>query len=568
MIYSINKEHPTRHFYWDKEYDYTIKKNPHSPRCVDVENGETAPLICAKDVYFLGWGIFATMERNYEFELHDYDGSALISAARKAEIYEEEGKKGWKDSDGNIVIPALFSQLEVGRDWVFLKRENNDCCLVNRYGGYSQWNAVIHARPEGNFFIRDGKMGWIRDGEVILAAEYDNIVKWYGYDVYAVEQGGCRFYVDGFAKEVFVDSEENYEPCSHDHDNITIQELTDETGGNVVRKENGMKVKAHTCSVQEAISQMKNAKVKALTSEELELVQDDCSYEYSAYKVSSNGNDRVKDCLDKLFRDLGAGSNTWHYLILVASGKEYPLLANELREIRRHFQGMTKCPPISVKIAIDQDESISDNSLTISMITHYYDGGPCFGGPKTLTDFWIEGDVDSFCRRVRYLARRSKGEELPEQARVFLYNLHMRNREPWKSSKPMLDYFAEHFSIAECGGNEFVGMLDGALGVYLANISSEAYYAHLLKWGLEHGLNPNIVEDGDTVLDRLNRTISEVSECTDPEELRRIGKIKMNYVRKTRELVLAYGGKTKVQLLSEEPEDADFQAELKLLRML
>ena len=570
MIYSINKEHPTRHFFRGTEYDYKVRACSFNPQMMEIYNGETCPISPVKNAYFLGWGIFTTDDSG-NIGFHDFDGKAFISAAKKAKIYNEAGKSGWKAHNGDIVLPALFDQVEVGRDFVFLL-QGEHCTQVNE-SGYSRWYAQ-HNSEEGDFIVENGKKGWKRLGKVVFPPMFDNIKKWYGFDVYATENDGLVRYLDESGNEVLKDDNmrdiHHFWPVTNSKHMITCMQLVSEVGPNVVRNEGNL-IKVSRMSneaIHEEFSRFHDGMIP-FSDSMLELYDNDFSYEFHAFRAYSSGNNRVNRCLDQ-FAVLPVYSNSWHYVLSVRVAPGNDLSAEELRKIRYTFEDL-ESRTLSLQISIVYDKGLPEDAVEMFLISHYNER--CWPASFEM-DFWDDCNTCSLEELKTRLDRlklkieesvkpKYRTEVWEDQINRIIVGMKYNNRRSWAESLRVLEYFKEYGSKYKRNLHWMLDCID-CCSDFMA-YKEILFISRRAIWALKNGAEPNIIKDCQTPLDMVDSGIEFLKRVGDPDK----SKMKLACLEKLRCKMSSLGCLTKEELRERNCEtdvEKEIEAFLDIMR--
>ena len=505
------------------------------------------------------------MEQEYKMPwgtitLHD-DGSYLIvpnfsirvwDYFEGATVFAKDGAFGCM-KEGEVICPPVFDKIEFIKDGetVFLQRGGMYTTFSR--SGSNVMNGSLEKKD--GFFVADGKKGWLRDGKVLIPAVHDEIYKWWGLDVFQVEDGDAVRFFNSAGEEVLtyvreLDAEDIYiSPFSqvmNDGDIFTVLEYPANKAipvSNVILTDGGEKVSINRFSRSELMEELVNpADLLPLRKEDLALFNNDFSYEYSAYRFTVGGEHPV-DRLLELFGQFGVPSNSWNYVIRICTAPGSPVPAMELRALRYYMEAeSTRC--LSKLVAVGEDKALSPGEMSVLVITHYNER--CW--PAHFEFQWIddcnsctleqllEKEVEMKKAVEENVLEQYKAEVLEDQYKSAFYNVRYNRKRTWEEAEKVYDYLGQKSRMFTSELRSYCLSLNSA-----RCISEMKYFLHLVEWALRNGAVVNLVEGGRTALDAVEDGLKH--ERIDGRK---------RVLRKTKDLLLSYGAKTLSQLRSDE----------------
>lgn len=137
------------------------------------------------------FGKFTINDSGRYFYVNEFSISDFVSL-KTSEIFEENGLKGCR-KDGEILLYPIFDFIEyipsTGRIFLvygtrYAILEKYGCCCLN-----------FDYDHNNHFIFKKGKMGWEKDGRVIVEPKYDEVWPW-GLGLYEVKE--ALKHINGF----------------------------------------------------------------------------------------------------------------------------------------------------------------------------------------------------------------------------------------------------------------------------------------------------------------------------------------------------------------------------------
>ena len=483
-------------------------------------------------------------------------------------VYEEDNRFGCI-KDGTVVCPPIFDQVEfIDGGQTLYVRKGNEYSTFSQNGRNMMGNTI---QEEDGEFVKDGKMGWKRNGKIIIPAMYDELFKWSGLDVFQAEIGGGVKFLNASGEEILtyireVDAEDvlaaPFSQLFNHGDIFTLLEFPangDIPSTNVVNTDDGEKASLNRMSRKELIDELVNPKDDlALSKEDLALFNNDFSYEYASYRFKVRASHLFDDLMD-CFLKFSVPSNSWHYVIRISSAQGENVPAKELRKVRHHFESSDiRC--LGSHFAVGHDTALEPGTVSVLVITHYHER--CF--PQQFEFEWIDncnecsldelkGKEEEMKKAIEDIVLdQYKEEVLHDQYDGAFINISFDGRRSWEEAKPVYEYLSQKTSY-------YLGQLRSyCFDLKQAEtVEGMQYYLHLLKWILEKGANVNLVSSELTALDVIDNGIKHEDD-----------KERVAILKKAFEALESFGAKSYSQLLAEEREkETDYQEELYRLRI-
>ena len=482
-------------------------------------------------------------------------------------VFEEDGRFGCI-KDGTVVCPPIYDQIEFidGGDTLYI-RKGNEYSTFSRNGRNMMGNTI---HEEDGEFVEKGKMGWRRNGEVLIPTIYDELYKWSGLDVFQAEVDGNVKFLNAAGEEILtylrdVDAEDilaaPFSQLFNDGDIFTLLEYPakkDIPSANVVNTDDGEKVSLDRVTRKELVAELVNPEDDLpLENGDLALFNNDFSYEYASYRFKVRAAHFYKDLMD-CFSKFCVPSNSWHYVLRFSSAPGENVSAEELRELRHYFESSdTRC--LGSHFAVGHDTTVEAGTVSVLVITHYHER--CW--PQQFEFEWTDNcnacNLDELKKKEEEMKKaiednvldQYKEEVLRDQYDGAFVNVSFDGKRSWEEAKPVYEYLSQKTTY-------YMGQLRSyCFDLKQADtIEGMQYYLHFLNWILEKGASVNLVKNGSTALDVIENGIKHIAK----KEMEAI-------LKDAYELLESFGAKSYHQLLSEEKGmQPEYQEELERLR--
>ena len=523
-----------------------------------------------RNFHMMPWGYVAELDDSLSIRIESDQN--IWSSLRGAQTIRQNGRCGlW--NDGQMVFPAVADQIEyveggsgvfIRKDrWYALLRESGNDVLSSPYD------------PEDGFFYEHGLMGWNRDGKAIIPARYDSVEKWDGMDVFRLEKDGAVSYVDSNMRPLFADippledgsCEEPLPYPADDEDQVFVVPrfaFPEEDGDNIVLSDDGKRMLV-TRLTRDQIRQclIGGEGDLTLSEKDLELFDNDFSYEFSVYQARTRSAEPVEDLL-RQFDELCAHNNSWHYLVGIRIPRGYVMPAGQIRFLRRCFESLPS-RTLSLKVSVIEDATLPAGEVTALRVTHYHER--CWPAPFEFawTNAFNKCTLEEIIEKEKELIRTIRGEVLPQyQVEAYkdqfispFYNVRYYSRRRWRDSRKVLDWFLERNPE---GVDNIHSFIKSIISPQYSRIGSMEYAFRVLRWALDGGGDPNRIRFGKTPLDRIDEVLNNDWDEGSGDRVDHLER-KIGIVRKTRNLLVKHGAKTLSELRAAEEDPTELRTE-------
>lgn len=517
--------------------------------------------------YIIPWGTITVRDDGSYFICPNF-GQSIWKWVEGSAVFEEEGHYGCI-KEGTVVCPPIFDQVEFIHEGntLYLRRGNMYSTFSNN-GRYYMGETI--AEEEGEF-VEDGKMGWRRGDRVLIPALYDDIIKWYGLDVFQVKTDGGVRCLNSAGEEILtyirkVDAEDKqiapFNQVINHGDVFTLLEYPASSvvpSSNVVTTSEGFKASLDRVTRKELMEELICPDDDLALREDLSLFNNDFSYEYASYRFKVRTDRLYRDLMD-CFSKFDVQSNSWHYVMRITSPAGENIPAGELRKLRHLFEG-PNIHWLGCHFAVGHAGYLDPGTASVLVITHYHER--CW--PAHFEFEWLDNCEECSLEELKekevemkkavdeVVLDQYKDEVLADQYRAAFANVSFDRGRSWEESKKVYDYLAEK---TDCYlkklGHYCIDLRDAE------SLDEKECFFSLVKWALEKGAKVNCVGAGSTELDVIDQGIK-----------RSVSKEEVSVLNRARTLLESYGAKTYHQILEEEKvRGVDYREELELLRRL
>jgi len=493
--------------------------------------------------------------------------------AQSGTLFEENGLWGMKNEDGSILYSPEY--LFIGKcvdNILFIK---HDWHYVKLWQGCKESGCLFEEeRP----YIVNGKAGFIMDGKIVIPAEYDYLTISMGSEngrVFFAVKDGRNMYLDETGKEVltrvrhFPDEAQTNSPfwlVTNDFEYFTTMSYVGEPrddNPNVV-KIDGAWVELERYNKDEILQMLVNpADDLALTEENLKLMCNKFSYEYSVYFANVKGNNPFAKCKEQL-KKMNVFCNSWYYVVKIWLADGEQLNAKELREFYR-FLSKTKEGTLGTPLfAIGHCDSLQPGEVRMLMITHYHER--CF--PPQFEFEWSEKRRNyTICQLKEELPwlRKEIDEKVQEEYREEVFQdqllycisgLKYYKEQSWEQAKEAIEIFFELGSPVTHSLIKFLENAKRYRSKKNRNDQATIFYLKAALWALENGGSVNEIHKRNSPLDIIDAIVK-----TD------LGDEEFSLAQKLREQLLQKGAKTYREQKDERETNTDYFKELEYLRI-
>lgn len=495
------------------------------------------------------------------------DNSSPLEKARRGIIFLENGFFGMKDTDGFILYPAKYAYIGKCKNHVlFLEPSGNyckmsPCCTESGY-----------MRKEERPYVENGRVGYKADGRIIIPAEYDYISPIFsGNAVFLVVKNGREYYINDRNKEVLtrirsfegegINDSSPFWLRTNSFDYFTVMSHVgheDENNPNVVQI-SGEWVELERYCKEEIMEMLVNPEDDLrFTEDDLRLLCDDFSYEYSFYLASASGRNPLSQCMDQLER-MGVFDNSWHFITKIWLAPGENVTAKELRSFEKRLcnHNVIGKPLFSV----GHSNSLSEGEVKVLFITHYNER--CFPAPFEFewSDKCRKLPIYELQKHVPELRETISEEVMPQYTEQVFYDqiydcieeLNYFEGNDWHVTEDALDYFlAQGSRINKALFNFCSNAREAFRG---KEFRKAEYYLHAALWAIDKESDFNYTFNSDSVIGLVRQLKEEdidgrLSEVVDP------------LLAKLQTL----GAKTAQELKEERESNCDYWKELQYLK--
>ena len=506
-------------------------------------------------------------------ETQHFKEKTVFEKAQNGILFEENGLWGLKNEDGSILYPPQYLFIGKCIDNVLLIKP--DWSYEKLWSGATEKSILDEdERP----YIVNGKAGFMVDGKIVIPAEYDYLVPYFGSkggQVFLAAKGGRNMYLDEAGREVltrvrlFPDEKLTNSPfwlTTDDFDYITAMSYVgkpQDDNPNVVNIY-GSWVELDRYCRDEILQMLINpADDLALTKNNLQLMLSNFSYEYSFYFANAQGKNPIQKCREQL-QKMDAFYNSWYYVVKIWLAPGEQLNAKELREFAS-FLSKTENRTLGTPLyAVGHSDALQPGEVRMLMVTHYHER--CW--PPKFEYEW-SGKLNNYpiCKLKEELSwlKKEIEENIEEEFRdeVFhdqlldcILGLKYYKEQSWEQAREALDFFYELGSPVSHSLLRFLEKAQRYKSKNWKNDQAASFYLNAALWAFEKGGMVNETHKRRSPLDILNILMEK--EWDEKE----IFKLKI-----LREQLLQKDAKTYRELKDEHESNTDYFKELEYLRV-
>lgn len=461
--------------------------------------------------------------------------------------FEKKGLKGLK-KDGQILLYPIFNEIGIvpGAGKIYLVTGERYSVLVEKGENLiDRWYL-----KDSHFIFRDGKMGWEKNGRVVVPPIYDEAYEW-GLGLYRVKKGNQVKYIDAvgeekltFRRKLLYEYTEPFWLRANVHEAMTIIEcppMPDLPQCNVWNYE-GVKVGIYRANTVDIVEELINPNDELpFTKEKLKNFTNEFAYEFSAYRFTVSTENAI-DELFELMGKLNVGSNSWYYVMRFTTATGEKIQASQLCMLPQKMLGLRN-GTIACEYAIGTDAKQAPATMSVFVITHYQE--ICFP-PRIYFDFndvaesrtfkqLKEKEQDLLTFTEQSVMDEFRNDFLEECYGNALCNAEYSPERDWEETKTILDYLSQKTDVYQTRVGSAVDKIISACK-HKSGIPYAEFYYNYLGWLIGKGARINAVSCGKTSLDCLNVAIQD----------RKRGNKKT--LEKSRELLIANGAMTYAEL--------------------
>lgn len=488
-------------------------------------------------------GEFIVNEHGRHFNLGDEYSSLWWHRLSQGTVFEENGYKGL-EKDGQILLYPIFDEIAFvsspGRIYLVTGERFSVLYANGNYDLYDWYEKDSH------FIFNDGKMGWEKNGKIVVEPRFDDVVRW-GYGLFLCKDHSGVHYLNAegeekltFRRKVMHDDEEPFWLRTDEGDYMTITECPPTTGlpeSNIIDYR-GMKVGIDRYNALAYLHELKNEKdILPFTDRKLRNFTNSFAYEFSVYRFTVSGENPFEE-ITKVMELFDVSDNTWYYVMRFTTPPGELLPVEQMHRLTCYLDGLDH-KTLGRAFAVGTDDKLAPGTVSVLLITHYLE---CCFPPEIQYDF-----VD-ICKTGTLNEVMEKNAELISFTRTSIYdenqndflldtyetafsNLGYNPDRSWEETEKILDFLASKTDIYTGYVNRITEIIISCSRDSLRKDEAEFYFNYL-KWLLERGVSANPVKRRETPLNRL-------------ENARKKNHIKLTeIIDKTYELLVSHGAMT------------------------
>lgn len=493
-------------------------------------------------------------------------GEKMMYHSDEVILFVEEGKVGIKNLDGSILVPADYDQIEKCEKYIYILQDDYLSLYSKRnihgMNIHTHDNGYMFAK-NGKLGWKDA------NGEILISAQYDDIQRWGKdfYVVQTGKHwhyinGNMEDLLsnDDDDEESIENDYDELPPFNFSVSNnkvITIQEYVghEVKGDKYVVTVDDEWVRLSLMTGKEIAETLVNPHDEyPMTNDALNMFNNSFSYEFNAYLMYSDKEKGICDCLRQAYK-MRANGNSWYYLVKVWKAPGEEPLAGELRALRYAIDRSRRLGVL--QFALGHDESLKSGETKMLMVTHYNER--CF--PPSIefewTDFLNEQPLDIIKANIPELRKRVESTYLPEYIdEVWWDMLHDRIDEirydasrSWEETERVLDYFKENDTA-------YVNGVYWTVELFMdcdMTKTDSYFYIKKLEWLLKNGANVNVYKRGKTGLDLLDQP---------PRDFLNEKPVDEQTIEECKKVMFQYGALTMKELKKQESLNDDYRIEL------
>jgi len=490
-------------------------------------------------VYFTTWCVLVfTKDRHkkavYPQSIDFLTGKIAIlwEYSKTAIPFKKNSLVGWKSPDNKLIMPPIFEQIEICKDYIWVKYANRQIFFYKK-GGYSD-------KPKfDNSFYQNSKQGWKNDdGTILFPAIYDEIYKWQkDSDVFYTLIGKDFHYYNSNHEEILTTYKQfdgiNDELCPYyiyerqNHGVLVSMQLTD----NLLDSQScicfGQKVRLDRILKSDIDNIIKNnCEVWNKGQECLIDFDSYFTYIYSAYWAESDSKTPIQDCMNQFIK-MNCYNTSWAFLVKIWINSQTKISTSELNKLVEHFQDLEKCVfgicnPMSF-VTIGYDDSLPEGKVKMFQVRYAYDRPPY--DYDDIYDDALSGDIDNYLIKKQLLIDTIKKDEAENISDKHFYQsiynafffdngIGSDYRSFDKKDTKLFDYLIEKegFSVRNTAFRICQHLsVSTTCGITLrADEVQKAY--QMIKWALGHNSSLLLVVKSHSSLDFIQESIKCVKK--------------------------------------------------------
>lgn len=484
------------------------------------------------------YGIFTINDSCRYFDVNKFSVSDFVSL-KNSEVFEENGLKGCR-KDGEILLYPIFDFIEyvpsTGR--IFLVYGTR-YAFLEKNGGYSLNCDYDH---NNHFIFKNGKMGWEKDGRVIVEPKYDEVRPW-GFGLYEVKE--TQEHINGFRTLYY--NEKGEEKLTFRRSVISVESPFE------LRTNKGCVLTVLECAPSKSLSESNIIdydglaigidRFNALTLEnelineedilplyrkDIEKLSNPYSYEFSAYRFTVRG-EKPLDEIIKLIEKFNVNDNTWLYVMRFTTAVGEHISTAQINRFTKYLDNMDN-HTLGRAFAFGTDNKLQSGEVSVLLITHYYE---CCFPPQIQYEFvevFGKGTLDELTSKDKelksfaneYIIKGHQKDFLQDTYDTAFENFGYNPERSWEDTIMVLDFLSSKSDAFMGNLIPLCKQIISRNRQLLSNHEKE-YFLGYLNW-LSKRDNVNSIIGGRTALDLIDHAMHN-GEQADVELLRKVWKI-------------------------------------------
>lgn len=468
------------------------------------------------------------------------DWRNVIHKAFLGEVFEKDGLKGVMYK-GEVICAPFYDDVGLMKNPLRLYLVKGD--RFDLYEADGSYCTGDYYHENSHFIFKDRKMGWVKDGQLVVSPLYDVVQSWGFLKIFETRDYDKVRYFTKEGREVLTYRRDVYEYFdspfwmrSDDGEVFCelqcppVPTLPECNRWNLdVETEVGMDRHIRQYYLNELVNPND---LLPITSRKLKNLTNSFSYEFSAYRLTAKGENPV-DELIKRFKKLDIDDNTWYYVIRLTTAKGETIPESQLEKLNNFITKLDE-KPLGKVIGVGEDSNLPAGTVSALIITHYNE---CCFPPEIWYD-WIEvcnnGSLSDVIEKDKelynftdeYVDDCAKKDFIADCYDAYFSNIRYNPARSWEETVKVLDYVIEKTDVYKYKVRRLIEKIKSSSG------AEEEFFMKYLEYILSNGANPNIIRHNKTPLDEVNDKIKNAT-----------GKA-MKVFFTIRELLIKHGGKT------------------------
>ena len=406
-------------------------------------------------------------------------------------------------------------------------------------------NEYTGRESNSHVIFKNGKIGWEKDGRIIIEPKYDEVEPW-GLGLYEVKEtsenpdGGRILYLNEMGEEkltfrrpvVIEEDEYPFSLCAYQIGVLTVVECPPSKNlpeSNIIYY-NGLTIDIDRFYTSDIVNELINKKyLLPLSRKDLGKLTDKFSYEFVAYRFTVKGEAPLDEIIE-LFERLYINNNTWFYVMRFTTAVGEHISTAQINRFTQYLDNMDN-QTLGRAFAFGTDHKLQPGEVSLLLITHYHEC--CFPSriQYELVDVTCKGTLDELMSKDEELQRYTNEHVRKELQEDFLqdsYDTAIGNfgycpERSWEDSRMVLDYLS---SKSDAFMDTLIPLCKKIISRSgdVPSDHEKEYLLGYLSWLVSKGDNVNAIIKGKTVLDLIDHAIHNNKQA-DGELLQKVKEI-------------------------------------------